>query len=71
LALIRSLIFGNGTRLVQFPTDGVLAEGAAQQDFDVRARIKFEGPDFSHGKAGQANSISIVCVTLVRATSKG
>ena len=52
--------------IVQFPIDSVADSSSPDEKFEVWARIKFEGPDFPQGKAGQKNAICVECVIVVR-----
>ena len=38
--------------------------------FDIWARIKFEGPDFTHGKEGQKNAICVERVMVVKSATE-
>ena len=50
---------------IQFDMNGLNADSPTQQ-FEIWANIKFEGPDFPHGKANEKNAISIERVVLLK-----
>ena len=53
--------------IIQFPVDAAVDPDHPDQEFEIWARIKFEGPGFPHGKPGETNAISVERVVLVRA----
>jgi len=53
--------------IIQVDVDNVVDLERPDQEFDVWARIKFEGPGFPHGKPDQPNAICVERVVLVRA----
>ena len=53
--------------IIQVDVDAVVDPKAPDRRFDVWARIKFTGPAFSYGKAGQPNAICVERVVLVAA----
>ena len=54
--------------IIQFPVDAALDPRRPDQEFEIWARIKFEGPGFPHGKPGETNAIRVERVVLVKAT---
>jgi len=57
--------------VIQIDIDNVLSRDNPNQQFEVWANIKFEGPGFPHGNAEGANAISVERVVLVRAQPVG
>lgn len=55
--------------IIQFPVDAVVDPDHPNQNFEVWARIKFNGPGFPHGKPDYENAISVERVVLVRQPS--
>ena len=55
--------------IIQLDVDDVADPRRPDQTFEVWARIKFEGPGFPHGKAGDRNAICIERVVLVKAVA--
>ncbi len=53
--------------IIQVDIDSVIDPAHPDEKFDIWARIKFEGPAFPHGKADEANAISVERVVLVKA----
>ncbi len=53
--------------IIQVDIDSVLDPANPDQEFDVWARIRFEGPGFPHGQADQENAICVERVVLVKA----
>ena len=45
----------------------IAPKGAPTDKFDIWAHIKFEGPAFPHGEAGQKNAISVERIVVVKA----
>jgi len=54
--------------IIQFPVDAVVDAEQPDQEFEIWARIKFEGPGFPHGRPEEQNAISVERVVLVRAS---
>ncbi len=52
--------------IIQVDVGRVYEADAPEQQFEVWARIKFEGPAFPHGAEGQANAICVERVVLVK-----
>jgi hypothetical protein len=52
--------------IVQFPVESVSDPSHPEEQFEVWARIKFEGPGFPHSKPGQKNAICVERVIVVR-----
>jgi len=52
--------------IIQFPIDSVGDPAQPDAPCDVWASIKFEGPGFPHGRAGEQNAISVDRVIVVR-----
>jgi len=52
--------------IIQVDIDSVADDARPNQEFDVWARVRFEGPGFPHGKAGERNAISVERVVLVK-----
>lgn len=57
--------------IVQFPVDAAINPQQLEGECEVWARIRFEGPAFPHGNAGEENAISVERVVLVRVPSPG
>jgi hypothetical protein len=53
--------------IIQVRVDAVVDPDRPDQEFDVWARVKFEGPGFPHSKPDQKNAISVERVVLVKA----
>ena len=53
--------------IVQFPVDSAAGREPPEREFDIWARVRFEGPAFPHGKQDDPNAISIERVVLVAA----
>jgi hypothetical protein len=54
----------------QRQTAAALAPDRPDQKFEIWARVKFEGPGFPYGKAGETNAISVERVVLARAGAR-
>ena len=52
--------------IIQFPVEAVVDLKHPETKFEIWARLKFEGPGFPHGKAGQTNAICVERVVLIR-----
>ncbi|MBN2562106.1 MAG: DUF4838 domain-containing protein [Phycisphaerae bacterium] len=52
--------------IIQVDIDGVIDPTSPEGVFEIWARIRFEGPAFPHGKAGQTNAICVERVVLRR-----
>jgi hypothetical protein len=52
--------------IIQVDIDNAVDPGNPEQEFDVWARIRFDGPGFPHGKPGEKNAICVERVVLVR-----
>jgi len=52
--------------IIQVDVGSAFSADAPDQQFDIWARMKFEGPEFPHGDAGDANAISVERVILVK-----
>jgi hypothetical protein len=52
--------------IIQVDIDSVVDPEKPDQEFDIWARIKFEGPSFPHGKPGQRDAICVERVVLVK-----
>jgi hypothetical protein len=52
--------------IVQFPIESAGDASRPDEKFEIWARIKFEGPGFPHGQAGQKNAIFIERVIVIR-----
>jgi len=55
--------------IIQFRVDAVVDPDRPGQEFDVWARVKFEGPGFPHGQPDDANAICVERVVLVKSAS--
>ena len=53
--------------IIQVDIDDVVDPAHPGQEFEVWARIKFEGPGFPHGQSDTENAISVERVVLVKA----
>lgn len=51
--------------IIQLDIDSVVDPGNPDREFEIWASIKFEGPAFPHGKAGDKNAICVERVVLV------
>jgi hypothetical protein len=51
---------------IQVDFDNAWDAARPNAEFDIWAHIKFEGPAFPHGKAGEKNAISVERVVLVK-----
>lgn len=56
--------------IIQVDIDNVVDPDQPDREFDICARIKFEGPGFPHGKPEERNAISVERVVLVRADAE-
>jgi hypothetical protein len=52
--------------IIQLDIDSVIDPENPDQEYDIWARIKFEGPAFPHGKEGDKNAVSVERVVLVK-----
>jgi hypothetical protein len=52
--------------IIQFPVEAAVDPKHSGQQYEVWARIKFEGPGFPHGMPGQKNAICVERVVLVK-----
>lgn len=52
--------------IIQVDIDSVMDPAKPEQQFDVWARIKLEGPTFPHGRAGDRDAICVERVVLVK-----
>jgi hypothetical protein len=52
--------------VIQLDIPNAFDEGNPNQTYEIWANIKFEGPDFPHGKADDKNAISIERVVLIK-----
>jgi len=56
--------------IIQVDIDNVVDADHPERQFDVWARIKFEGPGFPHGELDDRNAICVESVVLVRAEAQ-
>ena len=57
--------------IIQLDIDSVVNPGEPDAEFDIWARIKFEGPAFPHGRAEDKNAICVERVVLVKSEGGG
>ncbi|HOZ48689.1 MAG TPA: DUF4838 domain-containing protein [Candidatus Hydrogenedentes bacterium] len=55
--------------IIQFDVGDVVDAGAPDRRFEIWACIKFEGPGFPHGRASEANAISVERLVLAACPS--